>query len=31
VLEVDGKLLTLVDEGLLAETARAYREAGQVP
>ncbi len=31
VVEVDGRELTLVDERLLAETARAYREAGQVP
>jgi methionyl-tRNA formyltransferase len=31
ILEVDGRELTLVDEGLLAEVAEAYREAGRVP
>jgi methionyl-tRNA formyltransferase len=31
VIEVDGRLLTLVDERLLAETADAYRDAGLVP
>jgi methionyl-tRNA formyltransferase len=31
VIEVDGRLLTLVDERLLAETADAYRAAGLVP
>ena len=31
VIEVDGRELTLVDEGLLADTANAYRDSGQVP
>jgi methionyl-tRNA formyltransferase len=31
VLEVDGRRLTLVDEGLLAEVADAYRDAGHLP
>jgi methionyl-tRNA formyltransferase len=31
VIELDGRLLTLVDERLLAETADAYRTAGLVP
>ena len=31
VIELDGRLLTLVDERLLAETADAYRAAGRVP
>ncbi|HEX2232097.1 MAG TPA: formyltransferase family protein [Thermoleophilaceae bacterium] len=31
VLEVDGRVLTLVDEGLLADAAEAYREAGRIP
>ena len=31
VVELDGRLLTLVDERLLAETADAYRAAGLVP
>jgi methionyl-tRNA formyltransferase len=31
VIDVDGRLLTLVDERLLAETADAYRAAGLVP
>jgi methionyl-tRNA formyltransferase len=31
VIELDGRLLTLVDERLLAETADAYRAAGLVP
>jgi hypothetical protein len=31
VIELDGRLLTLVDEELLAETAQAYRGAGLVP
>ena len=31
LLEVDGRPLTLVDERLLADVARAYREAGRVP
>jgi methionyl-tRNA formyltransferase len=30
-LEVDGRRLTLVDEGLLAEVAEAYRDAGRLP
>jgi methionyl-tRNA formyltransferase len=30
-VEVDGQRLTLVDESLLAELARAYRDAGQIP
>jgi methionyl-tRNA formyltransferase len=30
-LEMDGRLLTLVDEPLLAEVARAYRDAGRLP
>jgi methionyl-tRNA formyltransferase len=30
-LEVGGRELTLVDDGLLGEVARAYREAGQIP
>jgi methionyl-tRNA formyltransferase len=31
VIELEGRLLTLVDEQLLAETAEAYRGAGLVP
>jgi methionyl-tRNA formyltransferase len=31
VLEVDGRQLTLVDEGLLADVADAYRDAGRLP
>lgn len=31
VMEVDGRELTLVSEGLLADAARAYREAGRIP
>jgi methionyl-tRNA formyltransferase len=31
VIELDGRVLTLVDEHLLAETADAYRDAGLVP
>ncbi len=31
LLEVDGRDLTLVDERLLAEVARAYRDSGRVP
>lgn len=31
VVEVDGRELTLVDERLLAEVARAYRDSGRVP
>ena len=31
LLEVDGRDLTLVDEGLLAEVAQAYRDSGMVP
>ncbi len=31
VIEVEGRLLTLVDERLLAEAAHAYRGAGYVP
>ncbi len=31
LLEVDGRELTVVDEGLLAETADAYRDAGLLP
>ena len=31
VIELDGRLLTLVDERLLAETADAYRDAGLIP
>jgi len=31
LIEVDGRELTLVDEGLLADAAHAYRDAGQVP
>jgi methionyl-tRNA formyltransferase len=31
VLEVDGRELTLVDEGLLADMADAYRDLGLVP
>lgn len=30
-VEVEGRLLTLVDESLLAELAEVYREAGRVP
>ena len=30
-IELDGRVLTLVDERLLAETADAYRDAGLVP
>jgi methionyl-tRNA formyltransferase len=31
LVEVDGRELTLVDEGLLADAADAYRDAGRVP
>ena len=31
VIEVDGRELTLVDEGLLRDAAQAYRDAGHVP
>jgi methionyl-tRNA formyltransferase len=31
VIEVDGRELTLVDERLLRDAARAYRDSGQVP
>ena len=31
VVEVDGRRLTLVDEPLLQDVARAYREAGRLP
>jgi methionyl-tRNA formyltransferase len=31
VIDVDGRLLTLVDERLLSETADAYRDAGLLP
>jgi methionyl-tRNA formyltransferase len=31
LVEVDGRELTLVDERLLAEVAKAYRSTGQVP
>ena len=31
VLEVDGRRLTLVDEGLMEEIAGAYRDAGRLP
>jgi methionyl-tRNA formyltransferase len=31
VIEVDGRLVTLVDERLLAEVADAYRDAGHLP
>ena len=31
LLEVDGRDLTLVDEGLLADVAQAYRDSGMVP
>jgi methionyl-tRNA formyltransferase len=31
LLEVDGRDVTLVDEGLLAEVAQAYRDSGMVP
>ena len=31
VIEVDGRRLTLVDDALLAEVARAYRDAGLLP
>jgi len=31
VIEVDGRELTLVDEGLLADAANAYRDSGRVP
>jgi methionyl-tRNA formyltransferase len=31
VTEIAGRRLTLVDEGLLADVARAYRDAGHVP
>ena len=31
IVEVDGRELTLVDEGLLAEVAQAYRDSGRVP
>jgi methionyl-tRNA formyltransferase len=30
-MELDGRELTLVDEALLGEVARAYREAGKIP
>jgi len=29
--EIDGRRLTLVDESLLADVARAYRDAGRIP
>jgi methionyl-tRNA formyltransferase len=31
VIEVDGKVLTVVDERLLADAAEAYRQAGRIP
>jgi methionyl-tRNA formyltransferase len=31
VVEVDGRRLTLVDEALLTDVARAYRDAGRIP
>jgi methionyl-tRNA formyltransferase len=31
VTEIAGRRLTLVDEDLLADVARAYRDAGRVP
>jgi methionyl-tRNA formyltransferase len=31
VVEVDGRRLTLVDEGLLEDVAEAYRDAGRLP
>ena len=31
VLELEGRTVTLVDEGLLAEVAHAYRRAGRIP
>jgi methionyl-tRNA formyltransferase len=31
VIELDGRRLTLVDDGLLAEVAAAYRDAGKLP
>jgi methionyl-tRNA formyltransferase len=31
VLDVDGRRLTLVDDGLLADVANAYRDAGRIP
>ena len=31
VVELDGRRLTLVDDGLLADVARAYRDAGLLP
>jgi methionyl-tRNA formyltransferase len=31
LIEVDGRELTLVDEALLADAARAYRDSGKVP
>jgi len=31
VIEVEGRHLTLVDDGLLAEVAQAYRDSGMVP
>jgi methionyl-tRNA formyltransferase len=31
VMELDGRRLTLVDEQLLGEVARAYRDAGRLP
>jgi methionyl-tRNA formyltransferase len=31
VVEVEGRELTLVDEGLLADVADAYRDSGHVP
>ena len=31
VLEVNGREMTLVDDGLLAEVAEAYRDSGRVP
>jgi methionyl-tRNA formyltransferase len=31
LIEVDGRAMTLVDEGLLADAAEAYRQAGHIP
>ena len=31
LVQVEGRMLTLVDERLLAETAAAYRDAGLLP
>ena len=31
LVEVDGRLLTLVDEALLARPRHAYRDAGRLP